>query len=170
MLFRSGAQPIIGYNYGARKFKRVRQTYFLGLFWCTIILAISYACIYFFPEALIRMFNDDPNLTEIALGGIRTYLAVLPLIGIQMTASNYFQAVGKPKFAMLNGLTRQVIYLIPALFIFPTFWGLKGVWYAGPFADALAVITGSCIMLFEFKKMRKQEVNVDEEIPTSELD
>lgn len=154
-----GAQPIIGFNYGANKMDRVKKTYLFSLVSCTIILAVSYTVIAIFPEACIGLFNNDPELTEIALNGIRLYLCMLPLIGIQMTASNYFQATGRPKNAMLIGLTRQVIFFIPVLLILPKFFGLKGVWIAGATADALAVTLSTFIMLQEFKKM-KDEVSI----------
>lgn len=149
-----GSQPIIGFNYGAQKLDRVKKTYWLGLIWCTIILVISYGVILFFPEACISMFNNDPELANIALSGIRIYLCSLPFIGIQMTATNYFQAIGKPKHAMLIGLTRQVIFLIPAFLIIPKFLGLQGVWIAGPISDILSVLVSAIIMYIEFKKIK----------------
>lgn len=150
-----GCQPIIGYNYGARKYDRVKKTYLLGLTWCTIILVISFALIQLFPEALISLFNNDKELTDIALNGIRIYLFSLPIIGIQMTASNYFQSIGKSKNAMIIGLTRQVIFLIPAFLIFSKLWGLQGIWFAGPIADTLAVCVSSFAIYREFQLLRK---------------
>ena len=152
-----GCQPIIGYNYGARKYDRVKKTYLLGLTWCTIILVISFAAIQLFPEALISLFNNDKELTAIALDGIRIYLFSLPIIGIQMTASNYFQSIGKSKNAMIIGLTRQVIFLIPAFLIFSKLWGLQGIWFAGPIADTLAVCISGFAIYHEFKLLKKGE-------------
>lgn len=111
-----GAQPIIGYNYGAKKYDRVKKTYLYGLIACTAVLLLSWIFIVMLPEKAIGMFNNDPMLTDIAVNGIRVYLFVLPLIGVQMTASNYYQAIGKPKKSMLLGLSRQVLMLIPAFF------------------------------------------------------
>lgn len=155
-----GAQPIIGFNYGAGKLERVKKTYLLGLTWCTIILVISYGIIALFPKACIALFNNDPELTKIAYEGIRIYLCSLPIIGIQMTASNYFQAIGKPKHAMLIGLTRQVIFLIPAFLIIPKFLGLQGIWIAGPTADILSVLISIIIMVREFKRINKQNLSI----------
>lgn len=155
-----GAQPIIGYNYGAKQFDRVKRTYIYGLISCTIILVVSFLIIQVFPEAAISLFNKDPELTNIALDGIRVYLFSLPIIGIQMTSSNYFQAIGKPKNAMIIGLTRQVIFLIPSFLIFSHLWGLEGIWIAGPIADTLAVIVSSIAIIIEFRSMKKgDEVN-----------
>lgn len=152
-----GCQPIIGYNYGARKYDRVKKTYLLGLTWCTIILVISFAAIQIFPESLITLFNNDKELTDIALNGIRIYLFSLPIIGIQITASNYFQSIGKSKNAMIIGLTRQVIFLIPAFIIFSKLWGLEGIWFAGPIADTLAVCISGFAIYRELKSLKKGE-------------
>lgn len=153
-----GAQPIIGYNYGSGRYNRAKKTYLVGLFWCTIILVISTLVIQFIPETLIKMFNNDPVLTEIALNGIRVYLIALPIIGVQMATSNYFQAVGKPMKAMIIGLTRQVIFLIPAFIIFSRLWGIKGVWIAGPICDSLAACLSLGVIIHEFKLLDNKSI------------
>lgn len=152
-----GAQPIIGYNYGAKKYDRVKKTYLYGLIGCTVVLLLSWIFIIFLPEKAIGMFNNDPMLTDIAVSGIRLYLFVLPLIGVQMTASNYYQAIGKPKNSMVLGLSRQVLLLIPAFLILPKFMGLEGVWLAGPIADGIAVILSGIIIIREMRTLGKEE-------------
>ncbi|WP_195990255.1 MATE family efflux transporter [Clostridium sp. D53t1_180928_C8] len=152
-----GAQPIIGYNYGAKKYDRVKKTYLYGLIGCTVVLLLSWIFIIFLPEKAIGMFNNDPMLTDIAVNGIRVYLFMLPLIGVQMTASNYYQAIGKPKKSMLLGLSRQVLMLIPAFLILPKFMGLEGVWLAGPIADGIAVILSGVIIIREMRTLGKDE-------------
>ena len=158
-----GAQPIIGYNYGAKKYDRVKKTYLYGLIACTAVLLLSWIFIVMLPEKAIGMFNNDPMLTDIAVNGIRVYLFVLPLIGVQMTASNYYQAIGKPKKSMLLGLSRQVLMLIPAFLILPKFMGLEGVWLAGPIADGIAVILSGVIIIREMRTLGKDE-EVNKEI------
>jgi len=153
-----GAQPIIGFNYGLGRYNRAKKTYLVGLFWCTIILLISTLVIQLIPETLIKMFNNDPELTEIALNGIRVYLIALPIIGVQMATSNYFQAVGKPMKAMIIGLTRQVIFLIPAFIIFSRLWGIKGVWIAGPICDSLAACLSLGVIIHEFKLLDNKSI------------
>ena len=152
-----GAQPILGFNYGAKNFERVKRTYLLGLFWCTVILIISAIGIQVFPEILIKMFNQDETLAAIALRGIRIFLFCLPVIGIQMTSSNFFQATGKPKKAMFIGLTRQVIFYIPAVILFSRMWGLDGIWFSGAMADGIAAIMSATVMIIEFKKMNQKD-------------
>lgn len=147
-----GAQPIIGYNFGANKFERVRQTYMYSLIASTIFLFISFIFVQTFPYIAVGMFNNDPELTEITVSGMRLFLLSMPIIGIQMTASNYYQAVGKAKKAMVISLSRQIIFLIPCFLIIPRFLGLQGVWLAGPIADLLAIAFSS---IFIFKEMRE---------------
>ena len=138
-----GSQPIIGYNYGAKKYKRVKQTLIYAIIAATIVVAIGGVLIQLFPEIAIKIFNDDPKLIEIGVSGIKIYLAMLPVIGFQAISTNYFQAVGKAKTSMFLSLLRQVILLIPLLIILPKYFGLTGVWLAGPTSDLLSsMITG----------------------------
>ncbi|MGL5353277.1 MAG: MATE family efflux transporter, partial [Clostridium sp.] len=152
-----GSQPIIGYNYGAKKYDRVKKTYIYGLIACTIILILSWLFIQLVPEMAVRMFTKDEELIKIAVEGMKVYLFALPIIGIQMTASNYYQAVGKPKNSMILGLSRQVLLLIPAFLILPKLMGLEGVWLAGPIADSIAVFISGVVVFREIKDLGKNE-------------
>lgn len=153
-----GAQPILGYNFGAKNYARVRQTYMYSLIGSTIILVLSFILVQTFPEVAVGMFNNDPELTDITVSGMKMFLLSMPIIGIQMTASNYYQAVGKAKKAMVIGLTRQLIFLIPAFLILPPLFKLKGVWYAGPTADVLAVLVSAIIIFREMHSLRQAEL------------
>lgn len=162
-----GTQPIIGYNYGAKNYHRVRKTYLYGLIGCTIILVLSSIFIQFFPGIAVSMFNKDPQLTDITISGMKLYLLSMPIIGIQMTASNYYQAVGKAKKAMVISLTRQIIFLIPAFLLLPKFFGLTGVWLAGPIADTLAILVSAIVIfreMYSLKKLSLKEEIIDEAI------
>ena len=135
-----GMQPIIGYNYGAKKYERVKQTVKYCIAAATIIVTIGFLVIEFFPEKLILMFNSDPELIRIGVSGMRVFLFMLPLIGGQIVVANYFQSIGKVKISMFLSLLRQVILLIPCLLIIPMFKGLLGVWLAGAVSDFIACI------------------------------
>ena len=165
-----GTQPIIGYNYAAKNYQRVKKTYVYGLIVCTIFLLLSWVIIQLLPEALIGMFNSDPELTEIAVRGIRIYLFSLPIIGIQMTASNYYQSVGKPTKAMIFGLSRQVLMLIPAFLILPKFLGLDGVWLAGPVADIVAVCISAIFIFMEIRALGKNEECINKSREESDIE
>jgi putative MATE family efflux protein len=131
-----GAQPIIGYNCGAKKYDRVRQTLKLAVLGASIIAITGFIIVEAFPKQVVRLFNDDnAQLREFTVYALRVFLLMMPVIGFQIVGSNYFMAVGKPNPAALLSLSRQVILLIPALLILPLFFKLHGVLMAGPIAD-----------------------------------
>lgn len=148
-----GMQPIVGYNYGAGKFDRVKRAIKYPQIIATILVVIGFLCIQIVPEAFVRMFNSDPNLLEVTKNGMRIYLCMLPLIGVQIIRTNYFQCIGKAKISMFLSLLRQVILLIPMFLILPRFFKLNGVWLAGPMSDFLAFIITSIIFRRQIKKL-----------------
>ena len=150
-----GCQPIIGYNYGAKKYHRVKHTLKLAILAATIITTTGFIIIQLFPVQFISIFNKDPELIAIGVHGIRVYLFMTPVIGFQIVSSNYFQAIGKAKISIFLGLSRQVIILIPLLFVLPRFFGLNGVWMSGPTSDALASILTAIFLLVEIKHLNK---------------
>jgi putative MATE family efflux protein len=150
-----GSQPIIGYNYGAKKYNRVKQALKLAVLGATIITTTGFVILMVFPRQLISIFNKDPELIAIGAHGIRIYLFMIPVIGFQIVSSNYFQAIGKAKISIFLGLSRQVIILIPLLFILPRFLGLNGVWASGPISDALASILTAVFLFVEIKHLNK---------------
>lgn len=138
-----GVQPIVSFNYGAKKFGRIKEAEKLAMIAATTIVVIGWIVTRLFPVEIVKLFNQEPALIEFGKFAIRAWFWGLPVIGFQFLAANFFQAVGRPKEAMVLTLTRQVIFLIPAIFIFSNLWGLNGLLYAAPFADgASALITG----------------------------
>jgi Na+-driven multidrug efflux pump len=133
-----GAQPIIGYNYGAKKYHRVKRTLLYASLVATGICIFGFAIIQIFSQQIISLFNTNQELVNIGVHGIRIYLIMLPVIGFQIVITNYFQAVGKASKAIMLSLTRQVIFLIPLIIVLPLFFKLDGIWMAGPIADFLA--------------------------------
>ncbi len=152
-----GAQPIIGYNYGAEKFDRVKKTLKLAIAAATLVVLFGFTITRLFPERLVNLFSkQDPELISLSSRAIQIYLMMLPIIGFQIVGANYFQAIGKPRQAMTLSLSRQVLLLIPALLILPRFFGLDGVFCAGPVADfGSSVITGICLYL-ELKHLERR--------------
>jgi putative MATE family efflux protein len=146
-----GTQPIIGYNYGAKAYGRVKQALKLAIIAGTTISTFGFIMTQFLTVPLIKIFNSDPELLAIATKGMRIFLIMLPVIGFQIISANYFQAVGKAPKAIFLSMLRQVIVLIPLLLILPKFFGLTGVWYAGPIADLTASLMTA---FFLFKEMR----------------
>jgi putative MATE family efflux protein len=144
-----GAQPIIGYNYGAGRFDRVKKTLETAILVATTLSTFGFAVMMFFPAQVIRLFvPHDEALVALGTHAIHIATLMLPMVGFQIVSASYFQAVGKPKEAMLLSLSRQVFLLIPAVLVLPTFFGLNGVWASIPAADlGASVLTGVCLLL-----------------------
>lgn len=149
-----GAQPIIGYNYGAKKYDRVKEAYKLAVIFATSVVVVGWLITRIFPEQLVYLFNnEDAELIAFGTVALKRFTMFLPIIGFQIVSSNYFQAVGKPKHSALLGLSRQVLLLIPALIILPRFFGLQGVISAGPLADIIASLVTGVFIVREMKKL-----------------
>lgn len=153
-----GSQPIIGFNYGAKAFDRVKKTLTLAIIAGSTLSIFGFILTQFWTQGLIGLFNSDPTLMAVTTKGMRIYLMMLPVIGFQIISSNYFQAVGKAPKAMFLSLLRQVIVLIPLLIILPRFIGLTGVWVAGPIADFTASVVTA---IFLFNELRHLEDSHD---------
>jgi putative MATE family efflux protein len=152
------SQPITGFNYGAKNFKRVKRTLVIGLISATGISVFGFVVSRLFPEAIIRLFNhDDTELMAVGVHGLRIFLIALPLVGFQIITGNYFQATGKAGTAAFLSLMRQVIVLIPLLFILPKYFGLTGVWMAGPVSD---IISAAVVSVFLLREIRRLNANI----------
>ncbi|MCR4436933.1 MAG: MATE family efflux transporter [Clostridiales bacterium] len=157
-----GAQPIIGFNYGAKKYDRVKEALKYAVLAATTIATIGFIVTRLFPSQLIALFNSrDKELIAFGSHAILVNLIFLPIIGFQIIGSGYFQAVGKPKQSMILSLSRQLLILIPALLILPRFFQLQGVLVAGPVADLLSSIITGVWLFFELRNLtQKQENNL----------
>lgn len=152
---RQGVQPIISFNFGAGKYHRVKSAASKAIIIATVILLLGYVVIRLFPGQLISLFNRDPELLDFGSWALVTWFLALPLVGLQILGANYFQAIGKSLIAIFLTLTRQVIFLIPALFIFSDLWGLTGLLHAAPFADLFsAMVTASCF-IYSLRRLGK---------------
>ena len=148
-----GCQPIIGFNYGAKKYDRAKKTFKIATIAATVICTIGGVLIQTFPQFAISLFNNDPELTAVAVKGVRMYLLMMPIVGINIVSTSYFQSVGKAKMSMFVSLLRQVILLIPFTLILPLFIGLDGVWAAGACADFFSVVITLVLIFKEFKSL-----------------
>ena len=159
-----GAQPIIGFNYGAKQEERAQKAFKLSAIVATIILVIAFIAVQVFPEAIIGVFNKDPQFMNISVKGMRIYLLMLPIVGISITGSNYIQSIGEAKTAMFLSLLRQVILLVPFIIILPRTFGLglDGVWIAQPVSDVLTTAVTIFILVKSMKV--KEKVEVEEEL------
>ena len=153
-----GCQPIIGFNYGAKKYERAKEAFKYATIAACVICIIGFISIQCFPTQIISLFNNDPKLTTLAIKGIRIYLLMMPVVGINIVATSYYQSIGKAKISMFVSLLRQVILLIPFTIILPKFIGLDGVWAAGACADSLSVIITLILLKKEFKQLDKMQL------------
>jgi len=153
-----GSQPIVGFNYGAKAYGRVRSAARLAIGAATTFLAAGFALIQLFPGAFVGLFSgSSAELRALGVHAIRIYFLMLPLIGFQVVAASYFQAVGKPRHAMLLSLSRQVLVLIPLILVLPLRFGLEGLWMAPPIADFLSSLLTGFFFLRELRGLTKSE-------------
>lgn len=152
-----GAQPIIGYNYGAQLYGRVKETLFKAIGAGTVLAAVSFIIIRLFAYPLVALFSKgEPVLTQLSVHAMHTFFFLFPIVGFQVVGSNYFQAIGKPVQSTILSLSRQVLFFIPLLLILPNFWGIEGVWRAAPIADILAVTFTATILTVEMRGLKKR--------------
>lgn len=152
-----GVQPIVSFNFGARKYTRVKTAVKLAIIAATGIVLIGFTVTRLFPEQMIALFNSEPELLKFGSYALIHWFLCLPVIGFQIIASNFFQAIGRPKSAMFLTLTRQVIFLIPALIVFPRFWGINGLLHAAPFADFFSALLTATWFYHGIKNLGKGE-------------
>lgn len=157
-----GAQPIMGYNYGAKQYKRVKDTLKLAIIAATAVSTVGYILIATFPEYIMMMFADKSNTAILndfiseGVYGLRIYLCMVPIVGFQIVSSNYFQSVGKAGYSIFLSLSRQVIILLPLLYIFPSIFGFNGIFMAGPTSDFLSSLITGILLIRELKKLNKE--------------
>lgn len=138
-----GFLPIAGFNYGAQKFERVRESINISIKYGTGLAIIIFIIIMMFPEQIATVFTNDPEIIKETPTAIRYVFLVTPFIAVQMIGSGYFQAVGKAVPALFLSLTKQGIFLIPLILILPKYYGVLGIWIAFPIADLLStIVTG----------------------------
>ena len=156
----AGSQPIFGYNYGARKFERVKETLKIVLGSSVIISTIAFILFQTIPDKLISIFGSgDEKYIEFACITFRTYLLLCICNGIQIPSGIFFQAIGKSIKSAILSLSRQILFLIPSMLIFSKIFGLMGVLYAGPFADGLAFVLAAVLLIKEVKKLKQGASN-----------
>ena len=157
----AGAQPIFGYNYGARKFDRVKTTLKIVLGSSVIISTTAFILFQTIPDKLISIFGSgDANYMEFACLAFRTYLMLCICNGIQIPSGIFFQAIGKSIISAILSISRQIAFLIPAMIIFGKMFGIHGVLFAGPFADGLAFILATIFLIREIRKLKQGNVKV----------
>lgn len=153
-----GCQPIWGFNYGAGKYSRVRRTYRYAVIACTTIATIFFICFQVFPHQIVGLFGTGSDLYfQFAERYLKIFMLLTFANGIQPMSAGFFTSIGMAKLGVIMSLTRQLIFLLPLIVIFPLFMGIDGVMYAGPIADTAAFILAVVFAQRELNKMKKAE-------------
>lgn len=150
-----GMQPLVGFNYGAKKYNRVISIFKLTLSCATVVTTTAFILGVFFPHLLVRLFTNSPELLDLTSKGLRIFVMMFPLVSIPLVVSNFFQAIRKPGKAIFMSLTRQVIFLIPLLLILPRFYGTNGVWACMPLSDTISILVGGILIILEIKYLKQ---------------
>jgi putative MATE family efflux protein len=151
-----GGQQIIGFNYGAGNYARVEKTYWLISSWGTVISVASFLCFQLFPRQLIALFGSGSEEYYLfAERFFRIFLLMTFTSGILPSTATFFTSIGKAMRGFLVALTKQILFLLPLILLFPRFWGIDGVMYAGPVADSAAAILAAILVTKELRNMRK---------------
>jgi Na+-driven multidrug efflux pump len=157
-----GAQPILGYNYGAKKYGRVRSAYLGAIGAATAICIAGFAVGQLFPLALVKFFapNGSSALLRFAPWALRAMLLLLPVNGFQIVSANFFVVTGRPKLSIFLTTLRQFIALIPCMLIFGRIWRLWGVVASGPVADGFSFILTGIMIILELKRLSVQRSSI----------
>lgn len=153
-----GMQPIVGYNYGAKRHDRVKSALMLTIFWATIVTTLGFAVCEFMPLTVARAFTTDPKLLEHSAWAMQVMSTFMPIIGFQLVTTNFFQSVGLVNKSIFLSLTRQVLLLIPLLVILPHFIGEKGVWYSMPISDFIAAVLTVIMLAIQFRQWKREGI------------
>jgi Na+-driven multidrug efflux pump len=151
-----GAQPILGYNYGAKKFNRVLKAYLGAVGAATVVCTVGFIVVQVFPHFLVSIFAPDGSnaLLRFTPDAMRIQMLMLPLAGFQIVSANVFVVTGRPRISIFLSMLRQCIALIPCMFIFGRIWGLYGVVASAPVTDGFSFILTGILIFFELKKLR----------------
>jgi len=152
-----GAQPIIGFNFGARQFQRIRECLHLANKSATLISIVGWVVFMAFPEPILRVFSPDPKLIDMGKDAMRGLTLAFPLIGYQNIGSGLFQAIGKAAPAIFLAFSRQVLFLIPLVLVMSQFMRLLGVWLSFPASDVIAFAVTLVMVTREMKAFKRME-------------
>lgn len=150
-----GMQPIAGYNYGARQYSRVKEVFRLTVMWALLITTICWVVSVFFPRAAVSIFTSDPTLIDLSVHGLRVMNCVFCVVGFGMITSNFFQCLGMVKISIFLSLSRQLIFLVPMVYLLPLWLQETGVWISFPISDLMSVVFSAYFIIRLFRKFNK---------------
>ncbi len=157
-----GAQPIVGFNYGAQNYPRMFKTLKYAAWTGTVFSTVGFIIGTFFSDISVSLFTTDESLKQMSSHALNVAVMMFPIIGFQIVITNFFQSIGKAKVSIFLSLTRQFIFLIPAIFILPGFYGLSGAWASMPVSDGLASVVTTITFLSFYKKFKSEHTKLSE--------
>ena len=149
-----GMQPIASYNFGAKLYARLKETVTLTAICAIAVTSTGFIICEMFPRTLVMMFTSDENLIEVAAKGLRISFMFYPIVGFQMVTSNFFRSIGYAGTSIFLSLTRQLLFLLPLMFILPHFFGLGGIWASMPAADLISCIVSASMMVYHLRRLK----------------
>ncbi|WP_320051851.1 MATE family efflux transporter [uncultured Acetobacteroides sp.] len=164
-----GMQPIVGFNYGARHIGRVKQVVKLTIAWATICTTAGTIGGVLFPRTIATIFTTDAGLIDIAENGLRIVFIGFPIVGFQIVCASFFQSIGMASRAVIQSVLRQMVLLLPFLFIFPKFWGTTGIWASMPASDILASLVSAILIASEWRKLNRLALEAKKQAAPQEL-
>ena len=151
--FTQGMQPIVGYNWGAKQHDRAIEAFRYTIYYATAVAVIGFLAAECFPGFIASWFTDHQELIDITTKGMRIYVIGLSFVGFQVVTTNFFQSIGKAGISIFLSMTRQLLFLTPLLLIFPSLFGLDGVWYATPVADITSALVTAGVLWYYWRKI-----------------
>ena len=164
-----GMQPIAGYNYGARQYSRVKEVFWKTAKLAMVMTTLCFIFGMFFPETAVGIFTHDKELVELSAKALRINVLVFPIVGFQMIATNFFQSLGMVRKSVILSLSRQILFLLPLLYVLPLWFGANGVWMSFPISDALATLLTVFMLGRLFKKFSQLKDGEDSSLLGSQL-
>lgn len=154
-----GMQPIVGYNYGARQFHRLRRTFWLAVIASTAVCALGWIISLACPQAVASIIIPDENLSRQTAHILSISMSMFWMIGFQIVATNFLQSVGRVGYSIALSLARQVIFLLPIMYLLVNRYQLDGLWLSFPTSDICATIVSAILIILEFRAIRRLEIN-----------
>lgn len=164
-----GMQPIAGYNYGARQYSRVKEVFWKTAKLAMVMTTLCFVFGMFFPEAAVGIFTHDEELMSLSASALRIMTTIFPIVGFQMIATNFFQSLGMVRKSVILSLSRQILFLLPLLYLLPMWLGADGVWMSFPISDGLATLLTIFMIGRLFKKFSQLKDGDDPSILGSQL-
>ncbi|HQP81362.1 MAG TPA: MATE family efflux transporter, partial [Paludibacteraceae bacterium] len=155
----NGVQPIIGYNYGAKKYDRVLKTLKYA---CVVAISLTLTgslCAQLFAKQIATLFTSDLQLINLTERGMRLAMMMFFVVGFQLIVTNFFQSIGQVKMAIFLSVSRQILFLMPFLLLLPKFFGLDGAWTAHCVADLLSALVAGTVLVVQIKKLKQSHIS-----------